>query len=231
MFEPPDHYHNLSLRLSHVLDEIGVNQEVVMKRRRGWMLTETISNIDNKLKNNGSTICYFGSQTEGSTTIRLNSDIDFLTCKHVTRLIQDWSDWDQDDDKLQLLMIQDVTTSPGYCLLQLVYPNEPLPMKDFQHRHFSTDRKGRVLLRHSMNLGYMQDGRIIHCPAEVIHGFNDGDFVLVLHCLSWPKEADPWLQQQYESGWPTEHMKRYSVKQGCFVVPVDSKTGVYPELE
>jgi hypothetical protein len=80
-----------------------------------------------------------------------------------------------------------------------------------------------------MCLGHLGHDDERHGPAAASAaqpGGYDADDVQALHCSTWPKEADAWLQQQNVSGWPTEEMNRYSAEQGCFVVPVACKKGV-----
>lgn len=232
MFFQPEFYHNLSHKLSEVLDDIGVNETTIIKRRRACMLVESISNIFQPFKNPVS-IFQFGSQIEGSTTSGLNSDIDDLFCRTEYNVIQDWSEWEK--GKLQFLIVQDETTFPGYCLLQAVSPDLPrpaVPEEVLQDEYFTHDNKGRVLVTHATCLHYLQYGRTRHGPAQTIHyGSRDLDGVEALCCSTWPKEAVPWLHQQNASGWPTEDMKRYSVERGCFIVPAASRTGVYQNLE
>jgi hypothetical protein len=131
-------------------------------------------------------------------------------------------------------MVQDDTVSPGYCLLQAVRSDVPLPEQHIEDEHHIRDQSGRVLLRHSMSLGHIQNGRIRHGPSAAtaaLPGGCDIDYVLALHCSTWPKRAGAWLQQQNARGWPSENKKQYSAEQGCLMVPVASKAGVYQDLE
>jgi hypothetical protein len=89
MFQEPDYRENLSLMLSEVLHDIGVNERIVMRRRRGLMLEETMGNITNRLIDINVTDYYLGSQSEGTTTIGLDSDVDILFCNHEVNIIQD----------------------------------------------------------------------------------------------------------------------------------------------
>jgi hypothetical protein len=118
MFQEPDYRENLSLMLSEVLHDIGVNERTVMRRRRRIMLMETMSNITKRFTDQNETQYFLGSQSEGTTTIGLDSDTDVLLCQHIYNIIQDWSEWEH--GKLNFLMIQDENTTPGYCFLQLL---------------------------------------------------------------------------------------------------------------
>ena len=48
MFHVPDYYQDLSLKLSEVLDDIGVNETMIMKRRQAILLSETMEMITNR---------------------------------------------------------------------------------------------------------------------------------------------------------------------------------------
>jgi hypothetical protein len=90
----PDYAHNLSLRMSQVLDWIGVNEKIVMKRRRLMLLNESIYTLSQQLVGNDGNMFAFGSQTEGTTTPGLQSDADSLLSINTYNVIQDWSEWE-----------------------------------------------------------------------------------------------------------------------------------------
>ncbi|XP_045169933.2 uncharacterized protein LOC123532538 [Mercenaria mercenaria] len=124
MFQAADNSHNASLKLSEVFSDIGVSERLVMKRRRMVLLNETMATISYRLLGSNLSSYSFGSQSEGSTSIGLHSDTDTLVCNKAYHLIQDSRDWQP--DRMNLLMFQDGTTSPGYCLLQYLITNDPL---------------------------------------------------------------------------------------------------------
>ncbi|XP_060578763.1 uncharacterized protein LOC132735788 [Ruditapes philippinarum] len=231
MFQEPDYRENLSLMLSQVLDDIGVNESIVIRRRRMNMLTETMNYITNRLINQNLTVYYLGSQSEGTTTIGLHSDSDILICDYGYNIIQDWSEWEH--CKTNYLMIQDENTTPGYCFLQLLRHDEPFPATVIPDRHHITDRSGRILLKNTKSNGIIP-GSVDHGPSNAIQGqpgIVDKDHVLAYPCKSWPQSASCWLERQGIGRWPTQDMRRYAASTGCFVVATGSKVGVYPELE
>ncbi|XP_053391175.1 uncharacterized protein LOC128554000 [Mercenaria mercenaria] len=236
MSQDPDYYRTVSLKLSEVLSDIGVNKRMILKRRRIIFLKETMDRCTDILLHKDIPIYRFGSQSEGSTTLGLKSDADALICLTMFNVIQDRSEWQP--GKLNLLMIQDETTSPGYCLLQRLRMDEPLPVPtdSLDHvpdRHLTASR-GKVLLKNTLNRVFVSEGDVINGPASSAQGrsgYTDKDLVIALCCKSWPVEAQPWLLQQGLGRWPTEDMKRYCETTGCFVVPVSSKNGQNEELE
>ncbi|XP_060560093.1 uncharacterized protein LOC132720116 [Ruditapes philippinarum] len=241
MFQEPDYRENLSLMLSEVLDDIGVNERMVMRRRRRYMLKETMSNIRNRSIDLKLTEYHLGSQTEGSTTIGLNSDIDILVCVHDFNIIQDWSEWEH--GKKNYLMIQDENTTPGYCFLQLLHCYEPRPATVIPKEHHINNRRGRILLKNTIfngsGQGFLKHGPSGQCifkhgpsyPVQGGHGMCDTDTVPAFSCKSWPQSASGWLDRQGIGRWPTQDMRRYIASTGCFVVPTGSKVSKYPDLE
>ncbi|XP_060578200.1 uncharacterized protein LOC132735278 [Ruditapes philippinarum] len=233
MYQVPNYTRTVSMRLSEVLSDIGVDERIVMKRRRAWLLTETIENVNNQLWNKYThMLYYFGSQSEGTTTIGINSDTDELYCLNHIPVIQDWCEWIP--GLPNLLMIQDDSVSPGYCLLQLLQRDAPLPADGESKQSFFKDRPGKVLLKQS----FMSDDNLAklksHGPARVdqgSHGCSDRDIVVALHCKTWPQQARQWLDQQGEGQWPSAEMKQYCSRTGCFVVPVGCKGGDIRQLE
>ncbi|XP_053389110.1 uncharacterized protein LOC128552117 [Mercenaria mercenaria] len=234
MFHVPDYKQNLSLRLSEVLDDIGVNEEMVLKRRKAVLLEETMKTIT-RMPIHRVSIYNFGSLSEGTTTEGLHSDSDSLNCVHKCNVIQDIAEWEP--GFRNLLMIQDNTTTPGYCLLQRIHDDVPLLGTYVPDKYHVRDASGRVLLKNTMIRDRTPAGAVQHGPSWAIHGAHfvpgsiDYDVVPAYHCRSWPYEARPWLHRQGIARWPTADMKRFAVNNGCFIVSVGSKVSQNPELE
>ncbi|XP_053389770.1 uncharacterized protein LOC128552739 [Mercenaria mercenaria] len=241
MSRDPAYFRTISVKLSEVLDDIGVNEKTVLKKRRMILLSETIGKIELLLFDKCVTNYYFGSQSEGSTTIGLESDMDLVNCSHFVHVIKDWSEWQH--GMINLLMIRDETTSPGYCLLQVLRKDEPLPLYLPEHLSESADifrcytvRGGRTLMKPaSFNIDVDAFGvtNVKNGPANTVKlaGFTECDLVTAFPCKSWPVEAQAWLVRQGIGRWPTEEMKTYCEKTGCFVVPVSSKSSQCEDLE
>ncbi|XP_053382184.1 uncharacterized protein LOC128549493 [Mercenaria mercenaria] len=205
--------------------------EMTLKTRRAILLEETMMTITLGPMNRTSAYM-FGSSSEGTTTKGINSDTDYLKCYHNYNVIQDYAEW-----KLgfsNLLMIQNNTTSPGYCHLQQIYSDIPLPATHVLDEDHVRDSSGRLLLKNTLDRGIMPAGMVKHGPSMVklgIPGVVESDNVLAFHCKSWPYEARAWLDRQGIGRWPTADMKRFAENNGCFVVPVGSKVSQSPELE
>ncbi|XP_053388982.1 uncharacterized protein LOC128552013 [Mercenaria mercenaria] len=234
MFQRPSYTENVSLRLSEVLADIGVDERIVQKRRRKWLLRESTQTISSQLQDRNASAYLLGSQCEGTTTLGLQSDIDVLVSHNDINVIQDWADWEP--GFLNYLMIQDETVSSGYCLLQLLRPDAPLPYNVLDQEHVR-DRTGRILHKniHISAVGAkVWKGGVRHGPAYARQrqsGFIDIDTVGALPCKSWPLQARQWLDQQGVGQWPSDDMKRYCSSTGCFVVGVGKKDSENEELE
>ncbi|XP_053402722.1 uncharacterized protein LOC128558009 [Mercenaria mercenaria] len=131
-------------------------------------------------------------------------------------------------------MIQDETTSPGYCLLQLLQMDEPLPVPEHEIPYELASCigcvGGRVCIKNTWFHGALHKGLVKNGPA-CTDTLTNQDLVPAFLCKSWPAEAQPWLGRQGIGIWPTEEMKRYCENTGCFVVSVSSKSGLYEEFE
>ncbi|XP_060597829.1 uncharacterized protein LOC132751644 isoform X2 [Ruditapes philippinarum] len=210
MSEMPDYTRNVSLRLSKVLDEIGVNERMVIKTRRLGLMNESIRTIGHRLKHEDVNVYNLGSRIEGTTTLGLSSDVDILFTLTRFSVIQDWSEWEP--GKENLLMIQDETLSPGYCLLQILRHDVPLPEDNVYSHNWYRDRIGRVLLKNAIVNSRACEGRVRHGPAQSrdgMPGFYGNDIVFAIPCHQWPLQARQWIIQQGEGQWPSYDMKQY----------------------
>jgi tetratricopeptide (TPR) repeat protein len=130
-------------------------------------------------------------------------------------------------------MIQDENTTPGYCFLQRLRSDVPLPVTVIPNEHYITDRRRRILYKNT-GINPNIPGAVYHGPSLFSQGQPgecDGDHVFAFFCKSWPKSASGWLDRQGRGNWPTQDMRRYAASTGCFVVPIGSKVSKYPELE
>ncbi|XP_053404756.1 uncharacterized protein LOC123553798 [Mercenaria mercenaria] len=224
----PDYYPDVSRRLSQVLDDIGVNERTVNVRRRTGLLRESMQTLSHNVLG-GDIKCYhFGTQTEGTTTLGLNSDIDLLTCHNKYNVIQDWGDWKQ--GKLNLLMIQDDTVPPGYCRLQCLRPDIPVAEEELPDEHFEYDIERRVLLKNTFLHQGLPEGHVRHGPAATNENSNF-DLVSAFLCKIWPSEAETWMFRYYAKQSHNVHLIRHSVQSGCFLVPTGHSSSQNERLE
>ena len=223
----------LSVHLSRVLDDIGLNKLTVRRRREAYLFTEQYETLMYRTLGKQLTTYSFGSQVEGTTTQGLASDIDTLYCYDEYNVMQDMSDWKQ--DKRNLLMLQE-DTAPGYCRLQLPGPHVPdRATEDMPNDTFLYDRHNRVILKHTVfcQTPEMQQLEVRNGPARSIRllGSQTADTVHAFRCNAWPREAVSWAQKHSRGNWPEQSLIDKAVNSGFFLVPVGYKLSETENLE
>ncbi|XP_053381723.1 uncharacterized protein LOC128549230 [Mercenaria mercenaria] len=209
----------MSMCLSEILSDIGLNEEMVLKRRRAWLQRESLATLAHRLKGIQQTIYMFGSLTEGTTTFGMRSDNDMLIYYDIHNVVSGIEDCKP--EKINLLVFSEVSTPPGYCLLSQVQRDTPF------------HRLKQTLLPHGLfqiffnYLNAIDDNEYkLHGPALRVKGRfdpNDQDYVYAYHCQAWPSSARTWLTEEGIGGWPTKEMKSFAETNGCFLVGVGSK--------
>ncbi|XP_052775246.1 uncharacterized protein LOC128213515 [Mya arenaria] len=222
MENPPDFYRIMSLRLSRALSDIGVNRWMVRRRRRTFLMLETSETINHKLEGHDDTNFFFGSQSEGTTTPGLNSDIDKLTCFNDINIMSSWSEWEA--GRLNLRMVKEETCSPQHYLLQVIRPDSPEPVIHSRYVFHVVDTKGRVLHVNTQAGINAKNGAIEnnvhHYSSGPSNSFNKMyDLVRAFWCRSLPRECHGWFERPRPGHWPTPELLRDVKECGCFLVP------------
>ncbi|KAH3740311.1 hypothetical protein DPMN_047014 [Dreissena polymorpha] len=119
----PEYFPALSFRISDVLDEIGAGKRTVMERRETYLLIERMLTLAGQHREANEDYFHFGSQSEGTTTPGLNSDIDMLMSYKNVNIMTDWRDWEA--EMVNLLMLRDDITIPQQYLLQVIHIYTP----------------------------------------------------------------------------------------------------------
>ncbi|XP_052790128.1 uncharacterized protein LOC128224351 [Mya arenaria] len=117
MDRDPEGQQVMSLRLSRVLRDIGVTRQNVTRRRRTYLIQEKMTN-DIYYNDSRKKYFVFGSQSEGTTTLGMESDTDVLICFNGFSVIKDWADWEP--GKKCLLLIKNDRSPPQHCCLQIL---------------------------------------------------------------------------------------------------------------
>jgi len=182
----------MSRHLSRVLDDIGVIQDMTDLRRHIHLLNETLGTFFSKLKGYNETYYIVGSQSEGTTTIGMDSDTDFMYILNNYLVVFDWAEWEK--DKIILLAIKDNTTPPQLCYLQRLRRDVPLKMDQPVNPTDEVDEEGRVLVSNKWmedelwEIGKHLGPMISHGPSK---SFSDEvDFVHAFPCASMPAECE-----------------------------------------
>ncbi|KAH3798188.1 hypothetical protein DPMN_151779 [Dreissena polymorpha] len=145
-----------ALQLDKVMDDIGMTEEVTQFRRHIQLLIELIHPFFLPVLLCANHI--FGSQSEGSTTIGMNSDVDFIVhsikniaCLHLSECSSsEFNPW--------VLVVRDTFSFPQCCSLQLLIKDsngDPVPVseenmdeevKSLIGHDYILDKLGRVLV-------------------------------------------------------------------------------------
>ncbi|XP_045156543.2 uncharacterized protein LOC123523025 [Mercenaria mercenaria] len=224
----------ISLKLVEVLKEIGLSEQTVLKMRNTYILSETLDNIPSKILNTGEKTYMFGSNTEGTTTCGLESDVDTLLCIKFYNVMQHTSEFKL--NMLQNLMMINSEASPGYCFLQIAGYDDSVILSNPINTY--KDKAGRTLLKNTMN-NYAAGmvglkGMDVHGPSLASNaylGYRAEDTVTAFPCTSWPKVAQSWLSAPSKGQWPSGELKKVCANKKCFVVPVASRGSKYRDLE
>ncbi|KAH3822631.1 hypothetical protein DPMN_124420 [Dreissena polymorpha] len=105
------------------------------------------------------------SQSEGTITPALLSDIDFLISSNYWNIMTVWDDWTSGMENL--LMLHDNTTPPQQYLLQAIRSDTPEPVTSLIHDTFVRKDSGQVLFsaessnrNSSMSIGIEESGHL-----------------------------------------------------------------------
>ncbi|XP_052776032.1 uncharacterized protein LOC128213950 [Mya arenaria] len=234
MENPPDFYRIMSLRLSRALSDIGVNRWMVRRRRRTFLMIEANDTIIGKLRGCDFTSFYFGSQSEGTTTPGLNSDIDTLTCINDTNIMSSWSEWEAGKDNM--LMVKEETCSPQHYLLQVIRHDSPEPFIHSSDVFHVVDSKGRVLYVNTHDGIIAKNLAIANNMPHYSSGPSNSldkmyDYVLAHWCRSLPLECHGWFERPRPGHWPTPELLRDVKECGCFLVPDGYFDSYYRHVE
>ncbi|XP_052777289.1 uncharacterized protein LOC128214710 [Mya arenaria] len=219
MDHDPDNYRVMSLRLSRVLNDIGVNNWMIRRRRRTFLAMK-IDGINNHYIN--SSVYCFGSQIEGTTTLGMMSDTDMLVCDNSRPAILDWTDWKL--GKTALMVAKTEQSQPGYCNLQILSSAEPLPVT-FGTLHDDINEELGKHCRVLLNTIGRDPNMIFHIES----GFQkmgrrmsfseDNDIVFAFHCSRIPKECKFLFHRPRPGHWPRSDVLEKIRECGTFIVP------------
>ncbi|KAH3709055.1 hypothetical protein DPMN_068515 [Dreissena polymorpha] len=140
--------------MSEVLDDSGAGKDTVMGRRGTYLWRECMMMIGMKCMGQDMECFHFGSQSEGTTTPGLQSDIDFLISANDFNIMTVWEDWKS--WMLNLLMLHDDTTPPQQYLLQAIQTYTPEPETSLIHGTLVTNDCGQVLLSAERGKQYIE---------------------------------------------------------------------------
>ncbi|XP_052780385.1 uncharacterized protein LOC128217336 [Mya arenaria] len=212
----------MSLRLSRVMEDIGVIRYIIARRRRTWLVIEKQREVLNMMIGTNHLCYHFGSQSEGNTTSGMDSDIDVLLCNFWVHVILKWSDWKQGNHNL--LVIKNAYSPPQHCLLQIVRHDLPLPRTKVEFPSDVVDNEGRVLHTNTQ-AECIQAIRDVKAVSVIVHHGpskswdENNDLVFGFHCASLPRECRFMFNRPRPGHWPRADTLATARQTGVFLVP------------
>ncbi|XP_052790137.1 uncharacterized protein LOC128224361 [Mya arenaria] len=223
MDRDPDDQQLRSLRLSRVLRDIGVTRQMVVRRRETFLMTEKMDNVVNTIRyNRRYNIFVVGSQSEGTTTLDMNSDLDVLNCDNDFTVITDWADWEP--GKICLLVIKNDDSPPQHCSLQILSCDCPLPeTMDMVPAEWDVEegKDGRVLLTNTWMDGVMKQecGRLFRKKGPSRSADNDVDSVTAFSYSGPMPECNFLFTRPKPGHWPRPEILAKARLCEIFLVP------------
>ena len=161
---------------------------------------------------------HFGSQSEGTTTPGLLSDIDTLISHNHINIMLRWSDWKR--GMTNLLMVKDESTPVQHYLLQRVRSDEPLPETRAVLPDDVIDSQGRVFLSNLTFIRHFSQAfganHLRRGPSNSNH--EDYDYVHAFSCSSLPPVILAWLDADRPGYWPPPELFEIARRCPSFLV-------------
>ncbi|KAH3896923.1 uncharacterized protein LOC127864490 [Dreissena polymorpha] len=212
----PEHFAELSIRMFDALDDSGAGKETVLERRRTFLRREHIEKIAFQLQGNNIECFHFGSQSEGTTTPGLQSDIDFLLSYNKCNIMTVWEDWRT--GMYNLLMLHDNTTPPQQYLLQVIQDYTPEPVTSLTDDCFVRKDSGQILFsaeRWKNNIAYDTRDQV-SCT---------------FHVRKPLPEIQHWIDRCKGKHWPPVQLLEAARIAPCFLVPAGHPDSDYKREE
>ncbi|KAL4230912.1 hypothetical protein ACF0H5_011287 [Mactra antiquata] len=224
----------LSLKINRIFDYLSVNEETIRHRRNCYLQIEsnhTATLVAEQVIS--EEVFYFGSQSEGTTTIGLKSDYDCVAIPHKINVKTNASDPIPDDSIYAFKM--EGFTKRGFCLLRyLSFEKRENPL--VYNRFERSLKPGTSYLKNSFQVLDDWYGTIPEKEGPAIyHQTKTGESINCLcgfACTSWPTEViNTFVMNQSKCQWPSDHLLQDILQSKCFLVPKGSGTGPHADIE
>ncbi|KAH3783912.1 uncharacterized protein LOC127842502 [Dreissena polymorpha] len=227
------HDKDFSEKLSRFLDSFAVNKQVTEFRRKIMYSYELEMTLTRKTLGLNRRTYIFGSQIEGTSSIGMNSDADFLQSFETFRLFLD-SDIPhlQQNDHQVVIKVSTNSCATQYCVLTMIEP--ATQAKRFQQLDPNHDAVDIVIffrrdwmqhdgmIPHTIMFGTLDHHLSIlkqakrHGPAKSIRNM---DSVNACYCKSLPKQCKFFFERPRPGNWPSEKTLTKAKKYDVFIVP------------
>ncbi|KAL4219123.1 hypothetical protein ACF0H5_021706 [Mactra antiquata] len=184
-----------SLKINKILNNEGVNEDVIRKRRKCYSQMECNERIHKYTDYSFSEKPhFFGSQSEGSTTLGLHSDLDSVMIPDNMVVIT--SSLDKIPEDMIYTFKMDKYTKNGYCLLRDISFNNSYKCSLYGWSYFRKYHQLNSCHRYLKNtFRFLSDwhGTKIQLEGPAIYfrtaSDEDINFLHAFYCSSWPREA------------------------------------------
>jgi len=204
---------------------IAVTSDMIHRRRHDRLLCETLMTTRSKILGYQVSDFIVGSQVEGSTTLGMQSDTDFVHSHDFAHVVLKLGAWQT--GKGNLLAFKDETTPPQFyklCRLQ------PTPDGRQEYRRVPVDNtdvvdhEGRVLMSNmyfdliaeQFNQRHGLDMMIKHGPSR--SWTDDFDFVNAYPCNNLPEECEFLFKRSHPGHFPKPETLEYARKCPVFFI-------------
>ena len=226
-----DQYKCLSRNLYNVMENCCFTAEV---RDTQIEMTRILEILHTLAKPLNLSICYFGSNYEGTAT-RNASDVDMVYIDNRIPVVTSTGEFPSQDS---LLLVPDI--QPGYVRLQIVTNDIPvfsnttnLISKDIKY-DLQVDKDDRICWianPHYIPDGYGRQGPAFHTETNYHGELCMYDLVFAFKCTQWPSLASEWLHRQRNNGWPTPELIEKCKTLGFLVVAASHPDSDRKELQ
>ncbi|XP_052257105.1 uncharacterized protein LOC127862152 [Dreissena polymorpha] len=228
----PENFTELSIRMTEALADSGAGNDTVMERRKVYLWRERMETLLHGINGKRVECFHFGSQSEGTTTPGLHSDIDVLLSYKFANIMRDWGDWEA--GMWNLLMLHDDLTPPQQYLLQAIDNGSPEPESRLSDIFVRNDH-GQVLLSAEQFKKRLKD--LARERAEATQNgpsvsyIPNWDMVCAFHVRKPLPEIQHWINRCRGRNWPSAQLLNAARVTSCFLVPAGHPDSEYKREE
>ncbi|KAL4218236.1 hypothetical protein ACF0H5_022972 [Mactra antiquata] len=228
----------LSHKINDVLNHVGINNDIIKHRRKCYLQTECFAEVYSRTIIKAwacEEVYHFGSQSEGTTTMGINSDKDQLKIPDEVVVITSTKTDHVTEDMYAFHM--EKFTNRGYCCLRDISFGNNSKVSIYWNNAFKMHHKHNTsFLKNSFQFfdeafceKTEQEG-----PARYIQS-PYGEEINILYgikCTSWPREvSNTFLLNHDKLIWPSDQLLQDVLQSKCFVVPKGSDNGPDSDIE
>ncbi|KAH3770343.1 hypothetical protein DPMN_171628 [Dreissena polymorpha] len=193
-----------------------------MERRKTFLWRERMEIISLRLIGSYTECFHFGSQSEGTTTPGLQSDIDLLISNTNAKIMRAWQDWEA--GKGNLLMLHNENTSPQQYLLQVIQQYTPEPDSRLHDYFYVRTDSMEVILsaeQFKNNIEPMHRAHVgiqayVNGPCVIV--VKEWDVVYAFPVLNHCPEIQHWINRCRGRHWPPAQLLEDARVAPCFLV-------------